>query len=127
MDADADTYGTGEAVSLCYGSATPAGYAINNTDCDDSNIMLWQSGLLYVIPMEMDMIMDRQTVCYGASIPEGYVTSTLGSDCKYDADTAIHEAVMYYADLDADGYGSKDAVFITNQQLSWIFIKQYRL
>ena len=28
VDADADTYGTGEAVSLCYGAASPVGYAI---------------------------------------------------------------------------------------------------
>ena len=37
VDADADTYGTGEAVSLCYGAATPAGYAIQAGDCNDSS------------------------------------------------------------------------------------------
>ena len=61
--------------------------------CDDSNIMLWQSGLLYVDSDGDGYDNGSATVCYGASIPEGYVTSTLGSDCN-DADTAIHEAVL---------------------------------
>jgi len=37
VDTDGDTYGTGEAVSLCYGATTPAGYAVVAGDCNDSS------------------------------------------------------------------------------------------
>uniref|UniRef100_UPI0037BEC5C9 putative metal-binding motif-containing protein n=1 Tax=Flavobacterium sp. TaxID=239 RepID=UPI0037BEC5C9 len=71
----------------------------------DANALVWQSASLYVDADADGYDNGSATVCYGATIPVGYATTTNGSDCN-DSNAAIHTTVLYYVDADGDGYGS---------------------
>ena len=88
----------------CYVFNAPAGYATNNTDCDDENALVWQPASFYVDADADGYDNGSATVCYGATTTAGYATTTNGSDCN-DSNAAIHTA-LYYVDADGDGYGS---------------------
>ncbi|NMH26743.1 beta strand repeat-containing protein, partial [Flavobacterium silvaticum] len=109
VDADHDGFGTGSAVQICStsASAVPSGYALVGGDCNDADATRWQSANLYV-----DTDGDGYTtsasstsVCYGASIPAGYVTTSSGVDCN-DTDASKWRSANLYVDADADGYGA---------------------
>jgi hypothetical protein len=85
LDNDGDGFGTNAGTAIaCDG--VPAGYATNNTDCDDTNADIFQTGNLYV-----DADNDGYTsgvlvenVCYGATVPSGYVLELTAIDCNDD-------------------------------------------
>ena len=76
-DADGDAYGAGTGTSLC--SNPGAGYAINNTDCNDGN----------------------------AAIHPGAteVCNNIDDNCDTQVDNGL-TFVTYYADADGDTYGA---------------------
>ncbi|MFM9056211.1 MAG: MopE-related protein, partial [Bacteroidota bacterium] len=80
-DSDGDGYGSGSSsVQSC---EQPAGYAIDNSDCDDSNAA--------VNP-------DAQEVC----------NNGIDDDCDGDSDDndpSVSGQTTWYADADGDGYG----------------------
>jgi len=85
-DTDGDTYGdAGNTVSTCL--AMPAGYVKNDTDCDDTNSLIYRNGQFYV-DADNDGYYNGNpatvTVCYGATLPLGYVTEIIGADCDDD-------------------------------------------
>jgi hypothetical protein len=45
VDADADGYGAGSVVTLCYGNNTPSGYSIKSGDCNDQNSKIYPGAL----------------------------------------------------------------------------------
>ena len=108
VDADADGYSpSGTPVTLCYGAATPSGYAASTlgVDCDDTNTAVWRSASFYV-DADADGYSPSGTpvtLCYGAATPSGYAASTLGVDCD-DTNTAVWRSASFYVDADADGY-----------------------
>ena len=66
---------------------------------------VWRSASFYVDADADGYDNGSATVCYGATTPVGYATTTNGSDCN-DSNAAIHATVLYYVDADGDGYGS---------------------
>ncbi|HRN98918.1 MAG TPA: GEVED domain-containing protein, partial [Flavobacterium sp.] len=101
-DADGDSYGDASvSVSACF---APAGYVANNTDCDDSDDEIYQSAELYV-----DADNDGYTtgvtaiICYGATIPAGYVGSLTAIDCN-DAAASVNPGAteIAYNGIDDD-------------------------
>src|SRR6218665_1533029 len=110
-DADNDTYGNA-AVSVVSCTGAPAGYVSNNTDCDDTNINVYQSANLYADADGDGYTNGAQVpVCYGASIPAGYTATSLGSDCD-DTNNAIHATFTFYVDADKDGFGTGNLVAV---------------
>ncbi|MFT3793880.1 BNR-repeat neuraminidase N-terminal domain-containing protein [Flavobacterium sp.] len=103
-DADGDTFGN-PAVSqvVCTGIA-PAGYVLNNTDCDDNNNTIHQTFPFYVDA-------DHDTYGTGSLVqvcavdantpPVGY--SLNNTDCN-DNNVAIYQNGLFYVDADGDGY-----------------------
>ena len=80
-DADGDGYGN-PAVSLNACNA-PAGYVSNASDCDDNNDEVYQSAELYVDADNDGYTSgETQVVCYGESIPAGFVAEMTAIDCN---------------------------------------------
>uniref|UniRef100_UPI00286D3C63 beta strand repeat-containing protein n=1 Tax=Flavobacterium sp. TaxID=239 RepID=UPI00286D3C63 len=83
-DGDGDGYGTGTTTtSLCAVNATTppvAGYSATNTDCNDTNINIYQFATFYV-DADGDTYGSSATasVCSGLTTPTGY--STTNDDC----------------------------------------------
>ncbi|MCW5898168.1 MAG: T9SS type A sorting domain-containing protein [Flavobacteriales bacterium] len=104
VDADGDGYGDpATAVGGTCGVAPPAGHVNNGDDCDDTNALVWQNGLLYVDADGDGYTNGTETVCYGAAAPEGYSVGTLGADCD-DSDPLVWQSGLLYVDADGDGY-----------------------
>ncbi|RYY86171.1 MAG: hypothetical protein EOO15_15200, partial [Chitinophagaceae bacterium] len=121
-DVDGDGFGAGSAVSLCAVDAAtpPAGYSLNDTDCNDSDANSYQSTTLYVDGDNDGYTNgDTATVCYGAAIPQGYVASLTAIDCN-DAVAAInpgHAEVLYNGvDDNCDGQLDEGFQFTSNVQ-----------
>jgi Chitobiase/beta-hexosaminidase C-terminal domain/Putative metal-binding motif/Secretion system C-terminal sorting domain/Fn3 associated/PQQ-like domain len=84
-DNDGDGFGSGPLLSgICAAnaSAPPSGYAGNNTDCAPADNTKWQSVLLFVDNDNDGYDASSSLVCYGAALPAGYKTSTMGRDCN---------------------------------------------
>ncbi|MGL2962857.1 DUF4082 domain-containing protein [Flavobacterium sp. RSB2_4_14] len=113
VDGDGDGYGSKVTSSLCAASGTvaPVGYSLNDSDCDDSNTAIYQSASLYIDTDSDGYDNGQATVCYGATTPTGYATSTLGGDCD-DADATKHASFPFYVDGDGDTYGAGTAVIV---------------
>jgi ELWxxDGT repeat protein len=77
----------------------------DGSDCAPNDNTKWQSAVLYIDADGDGYDAGTATVCYGANVPAGYATTTLGSDCN-DNNAAINASVTYYRDADADGYGN---------------------
>ncbi len=103
IDADGDGVGSTTTGSVCYGLSTPTGYSVDSTDCDDSNDQIYQSSTLF-IDADNDGFGSIATavVCRGLNIPAGY--SNISGDC--DDANPNSTGVIWYADLDEDGYGN---------------------
>jgi hypothetical protein len=93
---------------LCLSTA-PIGYSLNNTDCNDANALVWRSGLLYIDKDGDGYTTGTATVCYGATVPAGYATTSSGSDCN-DLDKTKWRSANLYIDKDADSYTNGTAV-----------------
>ncbi|HEX8269630.1 MAG TPA: MopE-related protein, partial [Flavobacterium sp.] len=113
VDADGDTYGAGQLVSVPSEDAEtpPAGYSLVNTDCDDSDPTIFQSAMLYVDNDNDGYNNGSETVCFGSTTPTGYSTTTSGTDCN-DVDPDIHAAFAFYVDADGDSYGSSTSEMV---------------
>jgi autotransporter-associated beta strand protein len=117
-DADGDGYTTGGLLTVCYGLATPAGYAVNSlgTDCAPGDPTKWRTGNFY-IDGDNDGFYDGNdvittNVCYGATTPSGYVTEILGTDCN-DSNPEINpnhvEVLANSVDDNCDGVSDEVA------------------
>jgi PKD repeat protein len=112
-DNDGDTFGAGSLVSVCAADAnTPlSGYSSSNTDCDDTNTSIYQSGTLFADFDGDGYDAGSSVICYGASIPVGYIGSTFGPDCN-DTNPLIHEQFPFYLDFDGDGFGAGSSILV---------------
>jgi hypothetical protein len=63
----------------------PAGTTLtqNGNDCDDANNLVWQSNNLFTDGDGDGWALNNTTepICYGATVPAGYVLVSLGVDC----------------------------------------------
>jgi hypothetical protein len=101
LDADGDGYGDdSETEEACQ---QPEGYVANNTDCDDTNADVYQTGELYIDADGDGYNVGVDTLCYGATVPAGYAIETLGTDCD-DEDATVYQSAELYVDADGDGY-----------------------
>jgi hypothetical protein len=93
LDEDGDGYTTtAEPFLVCWTEDLASGSFVETTlglDCNDFNIEVWQSALLYIDNDNDGYDAGTQTVCYGASIPSGYSAGTLGGDCN-DNNAAVN-------------------------------------
>src|SRR5690606_33675739 len=95
-------------VWTCFPSA---GYVPNGTDCNDNDITIYQTTLLYIDADDDGYTNGQANVCYGGAIPDGYSDTSLGSDCN-DSNAAMHQTFSFYADSDGDGHGSGAAISV---------------
>nr|WP_317131464.1 Calx-beta domain-containing protein [Panacibacter ginsenosidivorans] len=73
-------------------------------DCAPLDNTKWQSASAYIDIDGDGYDAGSETICYGASLPEGYSLTTNGTDCN-DNDGTVHTPQTYYADNDGDGFG----------------------
>lgn len=84
LDADGDGYGNGTqnaASSPGTGWSTTAP-ANGSSDCDDNNNQVWRSASLFIDVDNDGYTNGTATVCYGATVPNGYKATSLGADCN---------------------------------------------
>ncbi len=94
-DNDGDGYGSSTILgSFC---APPANSSLNNTDCNDNNINVWQSSSLYVDNDGDGYTNGTQVVCYGAIIPVGFSVTSAGGDCN-DSNASIRPGASELCD-----------------------------
>ena len=80
-DTDGDGFGAGAAILSCEGQ--PEGTSTNNTDCAPANPLAWRTGNFFV-DGDSDGYNNgfpAAPVCYGATIPSGFVAVNNGVDC----------------------------------------------
>lgn len=80
-DTDGDGFGTGAAILSCTGQ--PANTSTNNTDCAPGDASKWRTANFF-IDVDGDSFNNgfpAVPVCYGATVPSGYVASFNGVDC----------------------------------------------
>jgi len=81
-DTDGDGFGAGAAIPSCTGQ--PANTVLNNTDCAPNDATKWRTGSFYV-DADNDGYYngnpETTAVCYGATVPAGYVSEIIGTDC----------------------------------------------
>jgi len=89
-DNDGDGYGAGNLVAVCATDANtpPPGYSLNNTDCNDNDPTVWQTGNLYIDNDGDGYDNGTASVCYGNDAPQGYSFLSNGTDCN-DNDPTI--------------------------------------
>ncbi len=106
-DADGDSYGAGNAVSVCAVNATtpPTGYSLSSTDCDDTIASVYQFATFFVDNDGDGYDLGSASVCSGVNTPAGYSATTSGTDCD-DNDATKNSIFSFYVDLDGDSYGS---------------------
>jgi hypothetical protein len=84
-DTDGDGFGAGGLIGgICAqnNSTPPAGYSVNNTDCAPTDNTKWQQATFFIDQDNDGYDSGTQLVCYGASAPSPYISTTLGSDCN---------------------------------------------
>jgi hypothetical protein len=100
-DFDHDTYGDPNHDTLA--TSLPAGYAINNTDCDDNDPNVFVSGIVYIDGDGDGYTNGSTTMCHGSLAPTGYSLTSKGTDCD-DSDPTVFTSGPVYVDNDGDGY-----------------------
>lgn len=109
-DLDGDGYRSSTtATTACVGAPkAPAGFTLKEStiDCNDADPAVWQSGT-YVRDDDGDWYMTApMTVCYGATLPAGYLpitTNSRGVDCN-DNSAMLTVLRKVYIDADGDSY-----------------------
>lgn len=84
-DTDGDGIGAGSLISgICAQNSTspPSGYSNDNTDCAPTDNTKWQQATFFIDQDNDGYDSGTQLVCYGASAPSPYISTTLGSDCN---------------------------------------------
>jgi autotransporter-associated beta strand protein len=98
-DKDLDGFGS-TIIALFPVNEAPEGYAVNNTDCNDSDATVHEP-VLYYVDADKDGFGSAVTAMLCASIaPEGYATNS--TDCDDNR--------LLYVDNDGDGLGSGNPV-----------------
>ena len=84
----------------------------NGADCNDNDAAVYQSTMLFV-DMDGDgyTVGDATSICHGATIPEGYVATSMGVDCD-DNNATLFQSILVFEDMDGDGYTVGDAIAI---------------
>jgi hypothetical protein len=93
LDVDGDGYYVSTLQSCTYPGE---GYkATGNVlgDCDDNDVLVWQTADLYIDVDSDGYDAGIETVCYGESIPTGYSLTTNGTDCN-DSDSNINPGAV---------------------------------
>jgi hypothetical protein len=99
QDADGDGFGNPNVVSTA--QTLPAGYVLNNDDCDDTDPELNPMTEWYA-DLDGDGYGNAAVIITSCTQPEGYLRND--EDCD-DNDATVTVAVYWYRDLDNDGYG----------------------
>ncbi|RZJ73514.1 GEVED domain-containing protein [Flavobacterium sp.] len=105
--ADTDNDGFGNPAVSQSSCNQPVGYVSNGTDCNDSNAAVYQSGTFYV-DADLDGYSSgvTATICYGATVPAGYIVDPTAVDCN-DSVAAVNpgatEVPFNGIDDDCDG------------------------
>lgn len=108
VDGDLDGFGSTTATLLPVNDA-PEGYAINNTDCNDSDATVYEP-IQYYVDADKDGFGSTVTAMLCSSIaPEGYAANN--TDCN-DNDATVYEPIQYYVDADKDGFGSTETAML---------------
>ncbi len=106
LDADSDGHFVGGAVSSC--TSPGVGYTTNvgiAGDCDDSNSAVYQTLTVYVdVDGDGYTVGTFVSVCSGASLPNGYSATSLGTDCDDINASLTTNCVAIYAYI--ANYGS---------------------
>ncbi|AWA30607.1 hypothetical protein HYN48_11190 [Flavobacterium magnum] len=112
--ADIDGDGYGSMLKVACGGVT------DNTDCNDGDMMVWQSNPLYIDTDGDGFDGGSETVCYGALIPASYMETTNGFDCN-DANSNVNPGVFEIMDngIDDDCNGMTDAVPYCTVATTW--------
>ncbi|MBL0014158.1 MAG: T9SS type A sorting domain-containing protein [Flavobacterium sp.] len=87
-DTDGDGFGSGAAILSCTGQ--PANTSVNNTDCAPGDSSKWRTANFY-IDVDGDSFNNgfpAVSLCYGATVPSGYVSANNGVDCDDNSATA---------------------------------------
>jgi hypothetical protein len=86
-DADGDGFGDAEVSQMaCVG---PEGHVSNDSDCDDTDETVWQSGNLFIDADGDGYDAGSQAACYGSTAPAGLSLTSNGNDCN-DNDPNSH-------------------------------------
>jgi hypothetical protein len=106
-DTDGDGYGTGVATVSCNGQ--PSNTSTNNTDCAPTDPLKWRTSNLY-IDQDGDGYSNGfppVSSCYGATVPVGFASRYIGTDCL-DTNTAVNPNAVEVSgnsiDDNCDGY-----------------------
>ena len=103
---DTDSDGSGDA---CDGDDDGDGVD-DAQDCAPLDATTWRSATAYLDADGDGYDGGSQVLCYGATLPAGYKTTTLGPDCN-DASAAVHGGAVETADdgidQDCDGFDLK--------------------
>ena len=87
-DTDGDGFGSGAAILSC--TTQPANTSLNSTDCAPGDSSKWRTANFY-IDVDGDSFNNgfpAVSVCYGATIPSGYVSTNNGVDCDDNSATS---------------------------------------
>ncbi|WP_298154592.1 T9SS sorting signal type C domain-containing protein, partial [Flavobacterium sp.] len=111
-DTDGDGFGSMLKVS-CNG-------VLSNTDCNDGDVLVWQSNALYIDEDQDGYDGGTEIVCYGAAVPVPYMETTNGFDCN-DNNNTVHPGVFEILDngIDDDCNGMTDAVPYCTVPTTW--------
>jgi hypothetical protein len=102
-DADRDSHGAGELVTVCSGWTLPAGYVAAAGDCDDADVTAWTDASLYPDADGDGFGAGAQEVrCIGTEAePSGWAAGA--GDCAPDDALAWQDLPYLYRDRDGDG------------------------
>jgi hypothetical protein len=99
--ADTDGDGFGDPAMDTLLCNAPAGYVVNNTDCDDTDALVNPNTVWYQ-DTDNDQVGNTAVTQTACIQPAGYVLAS--GDCD-DTNASIVAPTMYYSDNDQDGYG----------------------
>jgi hypothetical protein len=83
LDGDNDGYYTGSGVISCTSPGIGYRYTepLGGNDCDDAQTSVWQSKVMFIDKDSDGYDGGTISICYGTTVPPGYISTTLGSDC----------------------------------------------
>lgn len=100
QDADGDGFGNPAVSNVS--SSIPAGYVLNNTDCNDGNAAINPNTVWYR-DADADGFGNSGVTSVSCSQPSGFVSNN--TDCN-DESASINPNTVWYSDADGDGFGN---------------------